>query len=470
MTSIIKVNNVQNTAAGKNIINESGNTVTIGASGDTVTLAAGASQSGFGQTYSAVAWDTTAKTTTVTGVAGVGYFINTTGGAITANLPAGTAGDVIAFADYTRTFQTNNLTIAPNGSEKVGGVAANFVAETEGQSITLVYVDATEGWINTTESTGQAGVLPAFVTATGGTITTVCTDYKVHTFTGPGTFTVCSVGNPLGSATVDYMVVAGAGGGGSGNPGSGEGGGGGGAGGFRESSGTASGSYSASPLGACVSALPVAATGYPIVVGGGGPGECSGSCGVSPTRSGSNSSFSTITSAGGGGGGTRSFTTPIDIAQGASGGSGGGGAYDGPASAGAPGGTGNTPSVSPAQGFKGGDRGTPGSPNIGCGAGGGGGGATVAGTNAGTNIGGPGGTGATTSINATPTARAGGGGAGGGSTLGTGGTGGGGNGSNPPTAAQAGTTNTGGGGGGGISGNDSQAGGSGIVVIRYKFQ
>jgi hypothetical protein len=95
MTSTIKVNNVQNTAAGKNIINESGNTVTIGASGDTVALASGASQTGFGQTYSAVSWDTTPKTTTVTGVAGVGYFVNTSGGAVTANLPAGVAGDVI---------------------------------------------------------------------------------------------------------------------------------------------------------------------------------------------------------------------------------------------------------------------------------------------------------------------------------------------------------------------------------------
>jgi hypothetical protein len=446
-----------------------GTTLTLGASGDTVALASGASQTGFGRTGT-VDWQTgSIKTGTFVPVSGEGYFVDTSGGVSTANLPAGSAGAIVSFADYTRTFQTNNLTITPNGSEKIGGVAANFVAQTEGQSITLVYVDGTEGWINTTESTGQAGLLPAFITASGGTITTVCTNFKVHTFTGPGTFTVCSAGNPLGSATVDYMVVAGGGGGGSGNPGSGEGGGGGGAGGFRESSGTASGSYSASPLGACVSALPVAATGYPIVVGGGGPGECSGSCGVSPTRSGSNSSFSTITSAGGGGGGTRSFTTPIDIAQGASGGSGGGGAYAGPASAGAPGGTGNTPSVSPAQGFKGGDRGTPGSPDIGCGAGGGGGGATVAGTNAGTNTGGPGGNGATTSINATPTARAGGGGAGAGTTKGTGGTGGGGDGANP-TVATAGTTNTGGGGGGGWSGNDSQAGGSGILIIRYKFQ
>jgi hypothetical protein len=51
-----------------------------------------------------------------------------------------------------------------------------------------------------------------FIVATGGTIST-CGDYKIHTFTGPGTFTVSCVGNPAGSDSVDYLVVAGGGGG-----------------------------------------------------------------------------------------------------------------------------------------------------------------------------------------------------------------------------------------------------------------
>jgi hypothetical protein len=61
MTSIIKVDNLQN-QCGANIINENAGTITIGACGDTVTLAAGASQSGFGRSGS-VNWDTTPKTT-----------------------------------------------------------------------------------------------------------------------------------------------------------------------------------------------------------------------------------------------------------------------------------------------------------------------------------------------------------------------------------------------------------------------
>jgi hypothetical protein len=65
----------------------------------------------------------------------------------------------------------------------------------------------------------------AYITATGGTITT-CGDYKIHTFTSDGTFCVSAGGGPL--AVVDYLVVAGGGGGSSG-----DGGAGGGAGGFR---------------------------------------------------------------------------------------------------------------------------------------------------------------------------------------------------------------------------------------------
>jgi len=38
---------------------------------------------------------------------------------VTANLPAGSAGAIVAFSDYTRTFTSNNFTITPNGSEKL---------------------------------------------------------------------------------------------------------------------------------------------------------------------------------------------------------------------------------------------------------------------------------------------------------------------------------------------------------------
>ena len=112
--NVVKTNAVQASDAG-NIISQSGTTITIGASGDTVSLASGASQSGFGRSGT-VDWQTSSiKTSTFTAVSGQGFFADTSGGAITMNLPAGTAGAIVSVVDYTNTFQTNNLTITPNG-------------------------------------------------------------------------------------------------------------------------------------------------------------------------------------------------------------------------------------------------------------------------------------------------------------------------------------------------------------------
>ena len=84
------------------------------------------------------------------------------------------AGAIVSVADYAATFQTNNLTVVPNGSEKIGGsINADAIFKyTEGQSVTFVYVDGTQGWINTMDSTSNVRGIP-FITATGGTITTV---------------------------------------------------------------------------------------------------------------------------------------------------------------------------------------------------------------------------------------------------------------------------------------------------------
>lgn len=54
----------------------------------------------------------------------------------------------------------------------------------------------------------------AFMTATGGTITTDG-DYKVHKFTSSGTFTITELGKEGGAGDqVQYLVVGGGGGGG----------------------------------------------------------------------------------------------------------------------------------------------------------------------------------------------------------------------------------------------------------------
>ena len=448
-----------------------GSTLTIGGSGTTVQLGTGATQTGFGRS-GAVNWDTTPKTTGFTGVSGNGYFINTTSGPITVTLPASpSAGDIIGVADYAGTAPTNNITIGRNGSN-INGDATDLTITKGDSAIILVYVDGTEGWKNTaTSNIGDITLVPEYIVATGGSIAN-CGNFKVHTFTGPGTFCVSCVGNAAGSNTVDYLVIAGGGGGG------GNVAGGGAAGGYRFSDGTASGCYSAGPAPLAASALPVSAQGYPIAVGGGGAGA-----GPNGTRgtSGVNSSFSSITSTGGGGGGT--FACAPGCSTGLPGGSGGGGGSFAPSAAPpnrGQAGTGNTPPVSPSQGNTGGAGGIePGPPGAYPAGGGGGAGAVgVAGAQCGASprVSGAGGAGLASSITGSAVTRGGGGGgaSGTGGTEGAGGSGGGGKGGKYPANPQSdsGTANTGGGGGGG----DSQpapsggSGGSGIVIIRYKFQ
>jgi len=461
MTSKIKVDNINKVSDDSNIINKCGTTITLGASGDSIALASGASQTGFGRTGT-VDWDTTAKTASFTAVSGNGYFVNTTSGAITVTLPAGSAGDIVSLADYAATWQTNNVTVTPNGTDKIGSLNENAILETEGQSVTLVYVDSTQGWINTMDSTSNVRGAPPFIVATGGTITT-CGNCKIHTFTGPGTFTVSCVAECAAYNQVSYMVVAGGGGGGSGTDNSG---GGGGAGGFREDKSPIT-PYTASPLEGA-GPITVTATGFPITVGGGGS---AGGFPSGQATAGASSVFSTITSAGGGFGGNQT-TGQRAGGSGGSGGGGGGGLYGNGTA-----GSGNSPPTSPAQGQNGGTN-APGGPAADASAGGGGG-ATDTGTSVGPSNagGGQGGDGATTGINGSNTAFAGGGGGAkypaGTSGNGTGGAGGGGAGNqgNPGTTGTNGTINTGGGGGGVYCGPTvSGAGGSGIVVIRYKFQ
>ena len=472
MTSTIKVNT---------ITTESGSTLTLGESGKTVTLASGASQTGFGRN-GAVDWQTTVKTSTFTAVSGEGYFVDTSSGGFNVNLPAGTAGAIVAFSDYAQTFDTGNLTVVQNGSDKIAGDTTNATISTEGIAATLIFVDSTKGWI-VTDSGLQSDVPTAqFISATGGNSITTVGDFKVHAFTGPGTFTVCSVGNAQGSNTVETMIVAGGGGAG-----------------FDRAGGAGAGGMVLTPT--C--GVSVTATGFPISVGGGGagipnslgPGPHAGTQGV-------NSTGFSLTAIGGGATQRGGNSQPQPAVAGLPGGSGGGGS--GGCGTVGPGGTATQPtqpgnSGSFGKGFAGGAAAGPGMQT------GGGGGASAVGANAANgSSSGAGGAGFDVSprFGTAPQpfyiangplqgasvggifAGGGGGGASGGASApsssgGNGGTGGGGHGGDSPSNpgdrdGHPGTTNTGGGGGG--SSNISPSpdaggnGGSGIVLIRYKFQ
>ena len=483
-----------------------GTTLTLGGCGQTVALGSGATQTGFGRTGT-VDWITTPKVTgdsPITGVTGKGYFLNTTAGAITINLPAGAAGSIVSMADYAATWQTNNVTVAANGAEKIGGDTNDATLSTEGQSVTFVYVDGVQGWVNTMDSTSNVRGANPFIVATGGTpcAGATCGDYKIHTFTGPGTLCVTGAGTPGGSTAIEYLVVAGGGGtGGTASAGC-TAGGGAGAGGARfVAPSLAPLTYPAEPL--CGSPTPTnlitaAVQGYPIQVGGGGAGGNPGGSGAKTVgTNGVPSIFSTITAAGGGQGQMHPTTTGPENAGGSGGGNGGpGGESSGNK------GVGNTPPTTPSQGNDGGLQvshpGNPSAGNSNTGAGGGGG-MMAAGSCGGVNPGNPGGGGGNGGIgggfptgfgsNGQPCGSyryyAGGGGAG---TYtpnpapndgGLGGVGGGGvgkAGDASPNDGASGTCNTGGGGGapGGACSPPAYhiggSGGSGIVVIRYKFQ
>jgi len=352
-----------------------------------------------------VDWQSVETGATFTAVAGNGYPVNTTAQACTVTLPAGSVGDTIEFVDYAGTWDTNNVTLTADGSEKIKGSTDDGTLSVERQGIKIVYVDATQGW----------------VAATG-----------VNDNTAPAI-------NPP-SYEIEYLVVAGGGGSAFLY------GGGGGAGGYRNSFGSET-----SGRGASTETVLTATSGtqYTITIGAGGAAatDYSGSASEKRGSTGSDSSISgsgitTVTSAGGGYGDTN-------LADGGDGGCGGGAG-----SSGARGdGTAN-------QGYDGGDASTNGN---GYGGGGGGGAGAVGGDSASNSgTGGDGGAGLASSITGSAVTRGGGGGGGspGDGTVGAAGTGGGG------TNGGNGTANTGGGGGASKVVDGSGDGGSGVVILR----
>ena len=88
---------------------------------------------------------------TYTAVNGDQLLVNTSGSGIgtgvTITLPASPAiGNEVHFIDSGNAFASNNLTIGRNSSN-ILGAASNLVVSANGASFTLVYVNATRGWI-----------------------------------------------------------------------------------------------------------------------------------------------------------------------------------------------------------------------------------------------------------------------------------------------------------------------------------
>ena len=274
--------------------------------------------------------------------------------------------------------------------------------------------------------------------ATGGVTPhpVVDTNYKIAVFnsSAQSPFTITTLGE---LDEIEYLIVAGGGGGGGA---SGAGAGGGGAGGMLTASG-----------------VTVTQSAYNITVGGGGPGAVdddtytNGTVGDDSVISGSGVSV-TADGGGFGAGGYGGATTPGD------GGSGGGAGHSTTAGG----------SATSGQGSAGGSCDGATSPYGGAGGGGKGGAALN------NNDGNPsaGGAGLNSSITDSAVGYAGGGGGGASTYGGTAGTAthGGGAGGAASTIGNNGTANTGGGGGGSGNLHGGGNGGSGVVIIKYKFQ
>jgi len=353
---------------------------------------------------SGISWQSSVKTSGFTAVAGEGYFCNTTSSAFTVTLPATpSAGNQVAVVDYAGTFDTNAITISPNGN-KIEGATASLQLKGEREGVLLVYIDSTQGWL-----------------ATSGI--------------NEGTDALEPITYPI-----DFLVIAGGASGGASYYA-----GGGGAGGYRTSTQTVG-----------------VGTAITITVGDGGATttEINGGSGTQGSN-GSNSSISgsgltTITSTGGGGGGSNNFPNALN------GGSGGGSATTT-----GTGGSGNTPSTSPSQGNNGGSSASNSPNGMGCGGGGAGSVGANKNTISGYAGDGGSGTASSITGSSVTRAGGGGGGASslGGATGAGSATGGGGAGSFTG-AGSAGTANTGGGGGGASYQNDNGgAGGKGVVIL-----
>jgi hypothetical protein len=189
---------------------------------------------------SSLSWQSV-QTSNFTAASGNGYPINTTSAAITVTFPASpTAGNTIVLTDYAGTWATNNVIINPNGN-KIISATTNLLLQVKRESVSFVYIDATQGWL---PYSGFQDAVPV-----------------------PNSY------------SASYLVVAGGGGGAA------TGGGGGGAGGLLSSTSTLN-----------------VGTSYTVTVGAGGAG---GPSTYSDGVAGSNSVFGSIATAiGGGKGGT----------------------------------------------------------------------------------------------------------------------------------------------------------------------
>ena len=132
-------------------IRGSGRIAKLGTDGQVLTSAGAGQPPAFEDLAGGISWQSVTTGSTLTAVAGNGYPIDTTSNECTITLPASASvGDTIVLSDYDRTWGTNKIILDQNGLNYQGLSGSLYLKySTDGQSVRIVYMDATNGWIPT---------------------------------------------------------------------------------------------------------------------------------------------------------------------------------------------------------------------------------------------------------------------------------------------------------------------------------
>jgi len=130
-------------------ITGSGRIAKLGTDGQVLTSAGAGVGAAFEDVAAGLSWQAIETGSTMTAVAGEGYWIDTTSNACTITLPSSASnGDQIMFADYDRTWGTYGIELDSNGLNYQGQDDTYTVEYgTDGQAVHIVYSGATNGWI-----------------------------------------------------------------------------------------------------------------------------------------------------------------------------------------------------------------------------------------------------------------------------------------------------------------------------------
>ena len=130
-------------------IRGSGRIAKLGTDGQVLTSGGAGVAANYEDVAGGISWQAVETGSTMTAVAGEGYWVDTTSNACTITLPASASvGDTIIFADYDRTWGTYGIVIDSNGLNYQGDDDSYDVEYgTDGLALKIVYSDATNGWI-----------------------------------------------------------------------------------------------------------------------------------------------------------------------------------------------------------------------------------------------------------------------------------------------------------------------------------